>query len=212
MPRQQPDEDHPGGEQDERRARTRPRRSPQLRLAGSRRTPHCKLASSMIRPPRMGPKIGARSTGSPRTASARPTCCGPALCATSVNPIGTTMAPAHACSSALGCSRRRSLGGGRYRAILGRVDTRSVVPFSSPIRGAASQCYAATVPLTLVTTSAASSPSNVVRALDVDESRIAGAGGADLPASVRRRDGSAARAASRRSFASLIASSLEICR
>jgi hypothetical protein len=32
----------------------------------------------------MGPKIGARSTGSPRTASARPTCCGPARCATSV--------------------------------------------------------------------------------------------------------------------------------
>jgi hypothetical protein len=34
---------------------------------------HCKLASSMITPPRMGPKIGAKSTGSPRTASARPT-------------------------------------------------------------------------------------------------------------------------------------------
>ena len=60
---------------------------------------HCKLASSMITPPRMGPKIGARSTGSPRTASARPTCCGPARCATSVNPIGTTMSPAQACST-----------------------------------------------------------------------------------------------------------------
>jgi hypothetical protein len=53
----------------------------------------------MITPPRMGPKIGARSTGSPRTASARPTCCGPARCATSVNPIGSSMTPPRACST-----------------------------------------------------------------------------------------------------------------
>jgi hypothetical protein len=38
VPRQQPDEQHPGGERDERRARAQRRRSRQLRLAGSRRT------------------------------------------------------------------------------------------------------------------------------------------------------------------------------
>jgi hypothetical protein len=38
VPRQQPDEQHPGGERDERRARAQRRRSPQLRLTGSRRT------------------------------------------------------------------------------------------------------------------------------------------------------------------------------
>ena len=45
----------------------------------------------------IGPKMGPSRTGTPTSASARPTRRGPALCATSVKPTGTSMPPPRPC-------------------------------------------------------------------------------------------------------------------
>jgi hypothetical protein len=58
---------------------------------------HCQAALSTIKPPMIGPRIGPSRIGTPTSASARPTRRGPALCATSVNPTGTSMPPPMPC-------------------------------------------------------------------------------------------------------------------
>ena len=60
---------------------------------------HCQAALSTMRPPMIGPKIGPSRIGTPTSASARPTRRGPALCATSVNPTGTSMPPPKPCTT-----------------------------------------------------------------------------------------------------------------
>ena len=53
----------------------------------------CQLAISMSQPPRMGPRIGPSSIGTPRMAISRPIRCGPAALVMIVIPSGINMPP-----------------------------------------------------------------------------------------------------------------------
>ncbi len=53
----------------------------------------CQLAMSMSQPPRIGPKIGPSSIGTPSTAITRPTRSGPAARVMIVMPTGISMPP-----------------------------------------------------------------------------------------------------------------------
>ena len=59
----------------------------------------CQLATSMSQPPRMGPKIGPSSIGTPRIAMSRPIRAGPAARVMIVMPSGMSMPPPSPCST-----------------------------------------------------------------------------------------------------------------
>src|SRR5690349_21978570 len=59
----------------------------------------CQLAVSISQPPRIGPKIGPSSMGTPSTAITRPIRCGPAAWVMIVMPSGISMPPPSPCST-----------------------------------------------------------------------------------------------------------------
>ena len=59
----------------------------------------CQLAISISQPPRIGPRIGPSSIGTPRIAISRPIRCGPAARVMIVMPSGISMPPPSPCST-----------------------------------------------------------------------------------------------------------------
>ena len=59
----------------------------------------CQLATSISHPPRIGPRIGPSSIGTPRIAIRRPIRCGPAARVMIVMPSGISMPPPRPCST-----------------------------------------------------------------------------------------------------------------
>jgi hypothetical protein len=57
----------------------------------------CQLATSISQPPRIGPRIGPRSIGTPRIAISRPMRCGPAARVMIVMPSGISIPPPNPC-------------------------------------------------------------------------------------------------------------------
>jgi hypothetical protein len=53
----------------------------------------CQLATSISQPPRIGPRMGPSSIGTPRTAISRPIRCGPAARVMIVMPSGISIPP-----------------------------------------------------------------------------------------------------------------------